>query len=305
MRRRKFNQVLANFLQFLHICIIIILVFIWATLNYSSHVTNTAFNAIHLVNTTQDKSDKKIRILIVPGHEPNFGGAEFRGIKERDLAVSLGEDLEALLKQNGRYEVFITRQSESWNPVFADYFKNNWNDIIVWAKSKRQDELALIEEGLLVKPLPQIRHNTASRDVAIRLYGITKWANENQIDLMLHIHFDDYRGHANHVGKYSGFTIYVPVLEYSNGLKSHPMANSIFKELSKHNPVSNFKTESGIVDEPRLIAIGSHNTAESASLLIEYGYIYEKKFSNQTTRSQAISDLANQTYLGINNFFAK
>jgi N-acetylmuramoyl-L-alanine amidase len=36
---------------------------------------------------------KKVRILIVPGHEPNFGGTEFGNLKERDMTVDLANNL--------------------------------------------------------------------------------------------------------------------------------------------------------------------------------------------------------------------
>src|SRR3989304_2813848 len=32
---------------------------------------------------------KKLNVLIVPGHEPNFGGTEFRDVLERDLNADL------------------------------------------------------------------------------------------------------------------------------------------------------------------------------------------------------------------------
>src|SRR5688572_22590313 len=32
-------------------------------------------------------NNQKISVLIVPGHEPDFGGTEFHGVKERDIAV--------------------------------------------------------------------------------------------------------------------------------------------------------------------------------------------------------------------------
>src|SRR5437867_127222 len=35
----------------------------------------------------------KIRVLIVPGHEPDYGGAEFGSITERNLVVTLADNL--------------------------------------------------------------------------------------------------------------------------------------------------------------------------------------------------------------------
>ena len=46
----------------------------------------------------------KVRILVVPGHEPDYGGAEFQNVKERDMTVELGQDLQGFLNDNGHYQ---------------------------------------------------------------------------------------------------------------------------------------------------------------------------------------------------------
>jgi len=33
-----------------------------------------------------------------------------------------------------------------------------------------------------------------TEDIALRLYGFNKWADENKVDAMVHIHFNDYPG---------------------------------------------------------------------------------------------------------------
>src|SRR3954465_1943136 len=42
---------------------------------------------------TRYHNGQKIRILIVPGHEPNFGGAEYRDLKERDMTLALADNV--------------------------------------------------------------------------------------------------------------------------------------------------------------------------------------------------------------------
>src|SRR5437868_3753787 len=54
---------------------------------------------------TSPAAPSKVKILIVPGHEPDFGGTAFGSIYERDIAVDIAEDLARLLGQNPRYEV--------------------------------------------------------------------------------------------------------------------------------------------------------------------------------------------------------
>jgi len=63
------------------------------------------------------------------------------------------------------------------------------------------------------------------------------------------------------------------------------------------------KENSGLVESQDLIAIGAYNTLDSAGILIEYGYIYEPQFEDGKVREKTITEMAWQTYLGLNDFF--
>ncbi len=256
-------------------------------------------------NSATSTIPNKIRILVVPGHEPFLGGTEYKNTKERELAVELGQNLKNILEESGKYEVYITRNNTAWTKTFENYFTSDWKNIISWEKTTKMEYLNLVALGIETKPISIIRHNSAPKDVATRLYGITKWANENKIDLMIHIHFNDDTDHKkNVVGKYSGFTMYVPSYEYANGPKSHLIAESLLQSLSLNSKVSNLPQESkGIVDEPKLIAIGVNNTSSVPSILIEYGYIYEPNIAKPSLQLQTLKTLSRDTYLGIDNFF--
>jgi N-acetylmuramoyl-L-alanine amidase len=247
----------------------------------------------------------KVRILLVPGHEPDYGGAEYRNIKERNLTVELAQDLQVFLNGDPHYQAFITRDASDWNQTFADYFKNDWSDIIAWEKAAHTEMTHLIAVGSTTQPVSTVYHNTAPVDVAMRLYGITKWANENNIDITIHIHFNDNPGHSPYSpGDHSGFAIYVPVAQYGNSITTKAVANTVFKRLSAYNPISDLPAEStGIVNEPDLIAIGADNTAASASMLIEYAYIYEPQLNDPAIRPTFLKELAYETYLGLQDFF--
>jgi N-acetylmuramoyl-L-alanine amidase len=247
----------------------------------------------------------KERILIVPGHEPTYGGAQFGSIDERNLVVEIGQDLQQYLQANNSYQVFITRDTQAWNPIFTDYFNSNSNAIATWEKTARQNALALASLGTSVAP--PVDHNKAPTDVALRLFGITKWANENNIDLMIHLHLNDYPGRSSKVaGKYSGLVIYIPAQQYANNPTTKAVADAMFKRLSLYNPTSDLPVESsGVIDDPELIAVGVGNSSDAASMLIEYDYLYEPQFVNPKVRSLALKDLAYQTYLGLEDFFTK
>lgn len=244
----------------------------------------------------------KVRVLIVPGHEPTYGGAEFAGVYERELVVGIAQDLQIFLSSQTKYTVLTTRDSTAWNPIFANYFVQNQDAIAAWEATARQSAASL---GL--DTLPLVDHVAVPTDVALRLYGITKWADENTIDVTLHLHLNDHVGHSYTTpGSYSGLAIYVPAQQFDNSTTTKAVATSMLKRLSLYTPVSDLPEESGgIIDDPQLIAVGANNTAGSASMLIEYDYIYQPQFTNPAVRSLALKDLAYQTYLGLQDFFTQ
>jgi N-acetylmuramoyl-L-alanine amidase len=244
-------------------------------------------------------------VLIVPGHEPGYGGAEYANLFERDMVVDLAEQLRKFIAGNDKYEVFVTRDKDKWSPIFSDYFDKNWTDIADWTKNNIEEVNRLSRIGEFHPAVPKVLHNSAPKNVAYRLYGMSKWSNENDMDIIIHIHFNDHPGHPiNSPGLYTGFAIYVPEKGYYNSTTTRLIADSILKRLKKYNPVSDFSGEKdGIIETQDLIAIGAYNSLNAPSLLIEYGYIYEPQFNNPEIYDMAIKDLAFQTYLGLQDFF--
>ncbi len=255
-------------------------------------------------NSATDSAEKNIRILIVPGHEPDFGGTEYGSLKERDMNVELAEYLKNFISQNSRFEVFVTRDRKNWSPEFAYYFKSNWSEIVEWTKAHRDEFNKLLKIGAKTKVEPAVYHVNARPDVGLRLHGINKWSNENNIDIVIHIHFNDYpRYNQNSPGEYSGFSIYVPERQYENSTTTKALAQTIFRTLDKYNAVSDLPGEDkGVVEERDLIAVGSFNSVNAASMLIEYGYIYEPQFGDKI-RSVTLKELAYETYIGLLGFF--
>lgn len=250
---------------------------------------------------------KKLNVLIVPGHEPNFGGAEYLNIKERDLNADLALYLAQYLVEDGHYEVAMTRGTDGWNPNFENYFTTNSEEIKTFMVSQKMEMFRLVGEGKIILVPDPVVHNDTPSGVALRLYGINKWANDHKVDIIIHVHFNDNTPRRDgSPGEYNGFTIYTPERQYSNSQASLDISKHIFNRLSKMFPVSNLPVEDqGIVEDQELIAIGSYNTADAASMLIEYGYIYEPQFSVQSVRNVVLKELAFQTYLGLADFFGE
>ncbi len=269
-----------------------------------SHNPRTVSSLREKYDTNKKPQDPKIRVLIMPGHEPGYGGAEYRDIYERELNVQLARELAGFLATNSKYEAIVARDDVSWSPDLREYFRDAWDSIIEWQKAHKEESLRRVSD-FSDTFVPSVQHNPAPSNIAYRLYGITKWSNENNIDIAVHIHFNDYPGHGyNQPGIYNGFAIYVPEKQYLNSTTTRAVAETVFRRLAKYNAVSDFAGESsGIVDERELIAIGANNTADAASLLIEYAYLYEPQIADSQMRAMAIKDLAYQTYLGLEDFF--
>ena len=111
-----------------------------AGIQLASVILSHNFKTVAEIKSHYDDPQKKVRILIVPGHEPNYSGAEFNGIKE-DMAVELGQSLQQFLENDPHYQVFITRDMHDWNPIFSNYYKNDWGNIVEWVKASKRNSL--------------------------------------------------------------------------------------------------------------------------------------------------------------------
>jgi N-acetylmuramoyl-L-alanine amidase len=247
-------------------------------------------------------TDKRVRILIVPGHEPEFGGTAFGGINERDFVVDIANALSRILQNSSRYTVIVSRSKAEWNTTLATYFSKYWEDIKMFRSVQEAEMRKLLASGSILPTADQVEHNSAPNDVALRLYGMNRWANENDIDITLHLHINDHAGRRwNKKGVYDGFVLYVPDRQYSNARASRVLGEAIALRLNAYHATSTLPKESG--GDQTLIALGSGNTADAASVLIEYGYIFEPQFQSASIRSLVVEDYAYQTYLGLQDFF--
>lgn len=268
---------------------------------------STTVAELRTVFETASSTKKKLNILIVPGHEPNFGGTEYRGILERDLNADLSLYLAEYLVEDGHYEVVMSRGRDGWNPYLENYFTTNSEEIKTFVRSQKMEMIRLVGEGKIIKLGENVPHNFAPEDVGLRLFGINKWANEHNVDIIIHVHFNDSSPRKEWApGEYNGFTIYTPERQYSNSQASQDIAKHVFNRLSKMFPVSNLPgEETGVVEDQDLIGVGSSNTVDGASMLIEYGYIYEPQLRAESVRKIVLKELAFQTYLGLTDFFGE
>ncbi len=268
-------------------------------------VDSTSEQKLKDVYAAAQNSGRKVRILIVPGHDNDSWGTEYKGIKEADLNLALAENLADFLRQEKEFEVILSRDNNGYNPAILSYISKNKGEIEKFIQKNVDITKTYIDSGLVQKYTKGVRHNAASQDVVLKLYGINKWVDENKIDIVIHVHLnDDPERRYYSVGKYTGIAVYVPEKQFSNAKGSVALAQPIFGQLKKYFAVSDLpKEKSGIVEDQKLIAIGAYNTLDAAGLLIEYGYIYESQFVNAQVRPLAMKELAFQTYSGIKKFF--
>ena len=248
---------------------------------------------------------KAIRILLVPGHEPTFGGTVYNDVYERDMTVELAQFLASYLQKDARFEVLQTRDTEQWNPVLAQYFATHASATDDFYSTKKAEMDHLVNEGLL-QMVSSTPHNSAPPDVARHLYGINQWANEQKVDLVVNIHFNDTKRKVlTRPGPYTGFTVFVPERQYSNSSSSKIAGDAITKRLRQFTATSDLSPESGgVVEDQDLISIGRYNSLDAPGVLIEYGYIYERQFDDPQVRSAVLKELAFETAVGIQDFFA-
>lgn len=248
-----------------------------------------------------------IKILIAAGHEPSYGGAVYQGVYEREIVAEIADELEGLLDNNPKYEVIVTRSNSSWNKSLDRYFDKEDKDIEKFVKAQKKKMSRLLKKGDVKKPGEgdQVDHTSVASDVALRLYGINRWANENDIDVVVNLHVNDTTDHgADTPSKYRGFAVYVPDSAYGNSKTSKELGRDIADRLAALSDVSTLPGESrGVIEDQELIALGAYGTLNVPSVLVEYGYITEPRFTLPEHRQTVVKDTAYQTYLALQDFF--
>ena len=264
---------------------------------------------IDSLTTEQLKSKDTVKILVVPGHDNEYWGTQYKGVKEAELNLELAKYLTLYLRQEKDFQVFLIRDEEGYDAGYLDYLDDHEEEIFEFQERHKEIMRSLSEVGLVDAHVNYLLGSKALSDIANRLYGINKWSNDAGIDIVIHIHFNDYRGRKSwSVGKYSGLTVYVPDKQYSNSKVSRSVAESISASLGKFFSYSDLpmeKSEDGIKESQDFIAPGAFNTLDAAGMLIEYGYVYEPQFTNSNTREAVLKKMAVQTYLGVLDFFDK
>jgi N-acetylmuramoyl-L-alanine amidase len=258
------------------------------------------------LHDTYASREHEVKILIVPGHDNQYSGAAYRRINESDLNLLLSKELFNYIKDDDRFSVYTTRDFETGEYTYelANYFNTERAVINAFRDSLRSSMRYFVAHGTVKRNTP-IERNEVNSEIAYRLYGINKWANDNKIDIVLHVHFNDYPGRVSgSPGRYNGFSIYTPENQYGNSIASVDVARALYDQLNDYFAPSDLPLEQGgFLQDQDLIAIGANASRLGVSILIEYGYIYEPQFASSSTREPITKELAFHTYKGLDNYF--
>lgn len=247
------------------------------------------------------KQVEKPKVILVPGHNLEHPGAKTGDYTELELNVALAHALKDMVVHQGYFDVLVTHnQDGSIAPWLESYLDQNKEDIADFISESKGRFGELIEREVITHH-QGIDHNYAPDDLVEVLYGINMLANEQEADLVLHIHFNDVPKGSPH---YQGYSIYVPERQFPNFRESKSIAESISRHLSQVVNQSSHPLESAtVIEDQQLIAVGAYGTREGASILVEYAYIYEPMLKSDENRAYVIKELALQTYLGLFDHF--
>lgn len=241
------------------------------------------------------------RVLIVPGHDNRSWGTEFGGLREADLTLTLGYHLYNFFASDPAFAAYIMRAPDgNIAPWFLEFSAANADEISAFRTQSKLKTAYYKQVGELAERRV-VRHNPAADNVSRTLYAVNKWANDNGADIVLHLHFNDYPRRRPWVaGEHTGFSIYIPEAQLPNARGSRMLAESVRVRLLRLFAPSTLPLEKDtIIEDQDLIAVGSNASRDGASLVIEYGYIYEPYLHDASVRSAVLREIAYQTYRAV------
>lgn len=236
---------------------------------------------LNIPNALRYQAGETIKILIIPGHDKKYSGAYFNGVSEQAINLQLANKIKEELTKDPQLSVTVTRNDEGYIPEIQEYFDEEEREINRFIKHHKESTKKAISENE-IDPGEQVPHADALPTVAYQLYGVNKWAEENDYDIIINIHFNDDTGHRpGVVGDYYGFTVYVPDENLPNHDDAVIIGEAIGARMKQTFPTSTMPLEdakddeNGVIPDFKLIALGSNRTLEIPSVLVEYSYIYE------------------------------
>ena len=246
--------------------------------------------------------NRKVRILIDPGHNAATKGALGYLGYEYYMNLRVARELAKILSEDERFEYFLSRDGAYYSRPIKEYMTNNYAELLGIYNTKVKGEE---------------RTGNLTRYQTLEMYAIRHYAIDNNFDLLLSIHFD-YMPYIKRRAKTSGF--HVIVSPYN---REFPASMQVAYKLTERmqekynispvighdrvlpNTVWKFYDKEELIKEGislrGLIVIGdafenAYNKQEIKkdvpSVLIEAGFIHEWQFGS----NKAVKELAYQMY---------
>ncbi|WP_300368918.1 N-acetylmuramoyl-L-alanine amidase [Brachyspira sp.] len=246
--------------------------------------------------------NKKIKVLIDPGHNAATKGALGYLGYEYYVNLRVARELAKILSEDDRFEYFMSRDGAYYSRPIKEYMTNNYEELLGIYNTKVKGEE---------------RVGNLTRYQTLELYAIRHYAIDNNFDLLLSIHFD-YMPYISRRNKTSGFHVIVSPYnrEFPASMqvayklsermqekyKISPiighdriLPNSVWKFYDREELINNAISLRGLI----LIGDAFENAynkqeikKDVPSVLIESAFIHELQFGS----IKAIKELANQMY---------
>ncbi|KLI27545.1 N-acetylmuramoyl-L-alanine amidase [Brachyspira hyodysenteriae] len=249
--------------------------------------------------------NRKVRILIDPGHNAATKGALGYLGYEYYMNLRVARELAKILSEDNKFEYFLSREGAYYSRPIKEYMTNNYEELLGIYNTKVKGEE---------------RTGNLTRYQTLELYAIRHYAIDNNFDLLLSIHFD-YMPYISRRNKTSGFHVIVSPYnrEFPASMQvayklsermqekykispiighDRVLPNSVWKFYDREELINNAISLRG------LIVIGdafenAYNKQEIKkdvpSVLIESAFIHEWQFGS----NKAVKELANQMYLAL------
>ena len=167
------------------------------------------------------KENKKIKILIDPGHNAATKGSQgFLGY-EYYMTLRLAKQLTAILDKDDRFEYTLSRNGAYYDKPIKEYITNNYEKLL----------------GIYNTELEETeRTGNLTRYQTMELYAIRHYAIDNDFDALISLHFD-YMPYIKQREKTEGFHIIVSPYngEFQTSMK---IANKISERMQESYKIS-------------------------------------------------------------------
>lgn len=216
-----------RFIIFSTVIIVLIIIsfsslMITANDNISKDTNYKKINNTNQINYASNKKEnKKIRILIDPGHNAATKGAVgFLGY-EYYMTLRLAKQLTAILDKDNRFEYTLSRTGAYYDKPIKEYITNNYQKLL----GIYNTELEKTE-----------RTGNLTRYQTMEIYAIRHYAIDNNFDALISLHFD-YMPYIKQREKTEGFHIIVSPYngEFQTSMK---IANKISERMQESYKIS-------------------------------------------------------------------